>query len=456
LGAGICINRILAGDFDIKRTLLIRTLSLTLLCLYSVLFVVALFSIYAPETLTAGFLNLWNKVAIYIQSPSLKILAPTLISENILLFHETMGFSSLLFYGSTLAILFLFATRRTLDFVKWKGGSAFAIFLLINQIFLSWAIYPLNKDPLIWERQISNEQPLSELFSPTDRIMRVGWPSCHEMNDYFKCINDKFFEREMGPRRWAPGYMGTPSLELSAAKSFTQKEIAEFIKTFIKRENPEMGFPYGLNRFLQRDPPIYSSKFYDITGVKYLVAQDPLPKNSRLKRIYANHQFFLYKYLDAWPYFYLADRVETISDYEDLYEAEKGVAYLWDREPKISFPHRNLNKNRFIKLNKFEFGLMEFEFSSDQVEFLVISDAWHPYWHAKVNGQKTKIIKANGVFKGVFLPSGKGTIELFFDNSPYKPGIWVSITGWILFLGSWLFFILNSKPSDPSNSNPTT
>jgi len=305
---------------------------------------------------------------------------------------------------------------------------------------------------LIWKQQVLNGKPLADHFSPTDRIMRVGWPSCHDTTDYYKCINDKFFERELGSRRWTPGYMGTPALELSAAKSFTQKEVDKFIKTFIKKENPEWKFLYGFNRLLQRDPPIYSSKFYDIAGVKYLVAQDPLPENNRLKRVYSNHQFFLYQYLDAWPYFYLADRIETISRYEDLFDAKKGVAYLWSDEPKVSFSPRNPNTDRFIKLDKFEFGSMIFEFSSDQSEFLVISDAWHPFWRAKVNGQKTNVIKTNGVFKGIVLPSGQGTVELFFDNSPYKPGIWVSVVGWILFLGGWLFFITRSRTPNSANT----
>jgi hypothetical protein len=186
------------------------------------------------------------------------------------------------------------------------------------------------------------------------------------------------------------------------------------------------------------------------------VAQNPLPEIDRLKQVYTSHQFFLYEYLDSWPYFYLANRTETISDYEDLYEAEKGVAYLWVDEPKVSFPPRNSDESRFIKLNKFEFGSLEFEYSTNQKEFLVISDAWHPYWHAKINGLDAKIIKTNGVFKGVVLPSGQGKIELFFDNSPYKPGIWISITGWILFLGSWLFFILKTQSLDSSSTQSMT
>ena len=76
-------------------------------------------------------------------------------------------------------------------------------------------------------------------------------------------------------------------------------------------------------------------------------------------------------------------------------------------------------------------------FAEDSPEFVVIADSWHPHWQAIVNGKDTPIIKTNGTFKGILLPPGEGTVRLFFDNSPYHPGIWISIVSWSLFLLGW-------------------
>ena len=251
-----------------------------------------------------------------------------------------------------------------------------------------------------------------------------------------------------GSRRWIVGYFDTPALELSAPKSFTQKNVAEFLETLIKLENSvELNDSMGFNRLLVREPPLYSSKVYDISGVNYLWSQDPLPETDRIELVYSSQQFFLYKYLGSWPYYYLADRIETIKEFEDLYHAEMGVAYIWDSDASTTQPIKRANSSKFINLKTFKFDRMEFEYSSEQNEFLVINDAWHDQWRANVNGSETIILKSNGVFKGIPLPPGKGTIELFFDNSPYKPGIWITVIGWIFFLGGWRVFSVQSKQS---------
>ena len=177
-----------------------------------------------------------------------------------------------------------------------------------------------------------------------------------------------------------------------------------------------------------------------ISAVKYLLSPDPLPQSSKLELVSSNHQFYLYQNLDSWSYFYLAGRIETISGYEDLHNAEKGTAYLWETGPEISISSQTQDNPGTVKLSLYEFDRMEFDYSSDTSEFLIISDAWHPNWKAQVNGIDTEIVKANGVFKGILLPPGKGKVQLHFDNSSYKTGIWISLAGWILFIGSWIGF----------------
>jgi hypothetical protein len=283
--------------------------------------------------------------------------------------------------------------------------------------------------------------------------MRVGLPSCKKSLDYYACIKKKFLTGDKGPRRLTVGHYGTPALELSFPKSVSQKEVSRFINALIRLEFPEMEFPEGIDRYLQKGIPIYTSKLYDISGIKYLVSEDPIPINLRLKLIYSSHQFFLYEYLNSWPYFYFADQIQTINNFKELYDAEKGVAYLWENEPKMPSLTISVGKSKDIKLKKFTFDSMEFTYSSEKSEFLVVSDAWHPYWHATINDKELKVFKANGIFKGISLPPGQGTVRLYFDNSPYRPGIWVSVFGWVFFLGAWLFFTLRAQRFKLINSN---
>ena len=131
--------------------------------------------------------------------------------------------------------------------------------------------------------------------------------------------------------------------------------------------------------------------------------------------------------------------IATINYYEDLYDAEQGVAYLWADGERVTIPEKKSERLRSIKLLAFKYGDLKFQYQSDEPEFLVIADSWHPSWYANVNGAEVPILKTNGAFKGILLPPGQGTVNLFFDTSPYQLGIWISVIAWSLFLLSWIW-----------------
>jgi uncharacterized membrane protein YfhO len=91
---------------------------------------------------------------------------------------------------------------------------------------------------------------------------------------------------------------------------------------------------------------------------------------------------------------------------------------------------------------------MIFDYYGDKENFLVVADAWHPFWKAAVGDLNLPVIKANEIFKGIKLPPGKKTLTLYFDTSPYFPGVYVSIVAWIIFIMG-LFSTLKYKRDKP-------
>ena len=164
-----------------------------------------------------------------------------------------------------------------------------------------------------------------------------------------------------------------------------------------------------------------------------------------MELIYKGTQFYLYKNLRAWPYYYFAERVEIIESFKDLYQGIKGVGYVWDSDTEIEIPYEFHDDASQLHLEKFIPGEIKFQYSSKASEFLVVADAWHPNWHVQVDGNEVKLTKANGVFKGVLLPPGSHRVRFFFDSSVYIPGVWISIIGWVLFIASWGWVILRDR-----------
>jgi hypothetical protein len=431
---GFVIQKVKTGKsvVEFSESKIARFLAACLAIFYSGFLILAVGAIFYPETL-AETLSSISRMAISPNStmgPFLQIL----IEENVQLFNETMGWSSIFFYGFTAVLLFLFATRYGFGLVGMYGGRVFAIALFLNVVLLSLTVYPLSNKTLIWDQQKPNGVLLAEKFKPTDRIARVGIPRCANQPKYQKCIENKFFDDEFGSNRHMVGYRNIPMLEFTKTRSFTPFHVADFLKSFMKREKTN---PSGILRQLQIEQPIYNSRVLGISSVNYLLSRNRLPEAEHLEQIYKNKQFYLYRNKKAWPYFYLADRIETIETYDDLYDAEKGVAYLWKDNDKIILPSKSPTQIRSLELVKFNNGDVEFKYASNEKEFLVMADSWHPDWHAHVNGNETPIIKTNGVFKGVLLPPGGGTVHLFFDNSSHKNGVWITVISWILFISGW-------------------
>jgi hypothetical protein len=402
--------------------------------IYLVLGIIVFITTMMPELI----LRTIEAVSPTLGSESTRDFLAMLAVENVHLFHETMGWSSILFYGTTALFLMILARKQWHWLLTRKGGLIFAIALLINNILLAWAVYPLSKEPMLWDTFEMNGKPLVKIFSPTDRLASVGLPRCRGNSDYYECIKRKFFNEEFGPMRYIVGHKLAPVLYFNTIKSVTPKPIADWIFSFMHLEEtykPGILRSFTMPGYL----PIFSSRIYDLGAINYIVSGSPIPPTTHLELVFKGKQFYLYKNLRAWPYFYLADHIVTIKSYEDLYNAEQGVAYLWADGKRATISEKKPKKPRSIKLLTFEYGDLKFQYQSAEPEFLVIADSWHPNWRANVNGTEVPIFKANGVFKGILLPPGQGTVNLFFDNSRYQLGIWVSIITCSLFLLGWIW-----------------
>jgi hypothetical protein len=436
---GIFIQRIQESNLLRKplEILIVRRLAIALSLLYGFLILLASGSKFTPKSLTFIFQEIFqwisNQVAI---GEEKKEFISAVISGNIQLLHETMGLSYIFFYGLTFFLVLNFSNKSIPEWFSWKKSTYFSILLLFANIFLSWAVYPLSDKPFIWQRQnLPNGSPPFNIRK-YDRIAKVNAAErCESAKNFIDCVKFKILEGEFGPKRFVGGYRLNPGLDFSGTKSFSQKEVASLITKFLEIDGLNIK---GSLRYLQQFPPFSLFKIYDFSGVKYFVSPYRLPTSDKIKLVHSSFQFYLYQNMNAWPYYYLADQIETITEMEQLYDAKKGVAYLWaDHKKNVISGHENKSDNQ-VELEYFSFGEMKFRSLSINEEFLVVMDSWHPYWRAQVDGREVEVIKANGVFKGIPIPEGDHNIRLFFDNKPYRYGIWVSVLSWILFISSWV------------------
>ncbi len=62
-----------------------------------------------------------------------------------------------------------------------------------------------------------------------------------------------------------------------------------------------------------------------------------------------------------------------------------------------------------------------------QAAWLLITDTWYPGWRATVNGKPAPLLKANGAFRAVPVPSGEAVVEMRFMPRSFQLGALLSV-----------------------------
>ncbi len=116
---------------------------------------------------------------------------------------------------------------------------------------------------------------------------------------------------------------------------------------------------------------------------------------------------------------------------------------------------QNLLKNK-DKKGKFKITYIDYKNDSIKIKietskggFLNSSEIFTNGWKAKINYIDTKIYKSNYAFRSIFVPSGKHTIEFYYDPLTVKIGKVLTSIGLILFIIGIIYFgLMKPKLSD--------
>ena len=414
-----------------RSQILIKWVGSVLFMLYAGLFVFSVLAILLPNVLPTVVM-----LGVELFSPNIvgafsRDFIATYAFDYMHVIQSSMHWYSLIFF--LLSALFMLLFMRD----KWRvifvnKPRLFAGLMLISAITMSWTASPLNKKKLVWE-----EAALAlPKFEATDRLyyVRDDNSQLSTLDAYGQRLEKAGGREEYYKLRY--GYEESPALKLHGHKSFTQEDVAGFIYHIFNGD--------GVKRLIHLRSltagPLISSELLDMGAVSYYYSDRELQSVPEYLSLYFKSKWlYVYKNLNTWPYFYLAERLDIKEEGKHLKNVKRGTAYLSEDD---YFDLQENTGSSEIKLKDFSFGKMIFDFSSKNEEFLVVADAWHPFWKANAGDTNLPVVKANEIFKGVRLPKGKYELTLFFDTSPYMVGVYISFVSWVLFISGllWVYF----------------
>jgi hypothetical protein len=96
------------------------------------------------------------------------------------------------------------------------------------------------------------------------------------------------------------------------------------------------------------------------------------------------------------------------------------------------------------------------EFNMQSPGMIVLSDLFFPGWKARVNGVQTPVIRADHAFRGVIVPSGKGTLQFDYEPESFYGGVFLAfLSATALLTWAGLSLKLRNPKSETRNQNQT-
>ena len=67
--------------------------------------------------------------------------------------------------------------------------------------------------------------------------------------------------------------------------------------------------------------------------------------------------------------------------------------------------------------------------------YLILTDAWYPGWKVRVDGQEAPLLRADLMFRAVYLPAGEHTVEFTYAPTSFRTGLVTSGAALLLVVG---------------------
>jgi hypothetical protein len=181
--------------------------------------------------------------------------------------------------------------------------------------------------------------------------------------------------------------------------------------------------------------PSYRSAMANLCGVRFIASGVPVEQIDRSLR--PGDLMFVARTRDAYVYEnpQALPRVMVVPDHQ-IADFDELIRTGWPdvdprrtvllEAPPLMLPRSGDAKAAAGKARILRYANTEIEVEAEAPEggFLVLNDAWHPWWRAEVDGRPVHILKANVLFRAV--PVGPGIHRVHFTFAPLQ-GAWEEV-----------------------------
>jgi len=303
---------------------------------------------------------------------------------------------------------------RTKNFFRKISITVITFLIIISGIYNGQKFLPFSP--------MSTFKPENELIGKIQEIAgysRVSGLNDAKINSNFATLY-RFFDNDY----YDPLYL---------------KRYGEFIayadgETNLKRSDVEINSDLNISKNLGEK----RSRLFELTGTKYLIYRNNEENNLDLTNIvWKNDKWILFE-KKTLPRAYIVSDYQIVKAQEKLLEKlfERNLdpfsAVLLEEKPKFE-PSSEIHNTPIIETYENEKVILNAETKDHGI--LVLTDNYYPGWKAYIDGEETKILRANYTFRAVEIPPGKHSVQFAYQPNSVRIGVILSLISLLVLIG---------------------
>lgn len=163
---------------------------------------------------------------------------------------------------------------------------------------------------------------------------------------------------------------------------------------------------------------------------------------------------YLFRNRNARPFFYLVENGIVVPD-EDAalqtiaspeFDPERSV--VLESTPGVS-SNDPLSPDETVTVDRFDAreGVIRLTVNAKQPRILVVSQNFHPYWSADIDGKPVDLHRANYVWQALAIPAGTHTVNLTYHDSLAQACRWISLLSTLALIAGLVYYGRQESPS---------
>ena len=156
------------------------------------------------------------------------------------------------------------------------------------------------------------------------------------------------------------------------------------------------------------------------------------------------HYYYVYKNIDVLPRAYLVPNAKIIKNKSDILSTLKDEEFNPKNfvlfEKNINASLQNFSTFTPIDIIKYQPNKIDIYANLEKPGFLVLSEIWYPGWKAYDNNKEVEVLKANYIFRSLYLKKGNHNITFIYDPISYKIGKTISLLSLVLIIIYFAFY----------------